>query len=98
LIREDEENTLKKTNDTLVNNQIESVNQATRIKIDKANGTIGKLREQGKSESDPIVRLHKGRIRNLDISREQKVAELDKKRAVSVGFNHVAGGFVMIEN
>ncbi len=98
MIREDEENKLKRSNDTLVNNQIESVNQATRIKIDKANGTIEKLREQGKSEADPIVRLHKGRIRNLEISREEKVAELEQKRAVSVGFNLVAGGFVMIEN
>ncbi len=97
LIREEEENKIKKSNNTLVNNQIESIKQATKIKINKAYETIQKLKEQGKTDEDPIVRLYKGRIRNLEVSLEEKTRELEKKRPVSVGFIMVAGGIVKIE-
>lgn len=82
LIREDQEKKLERSNNTLVNNQIESVKQATRIKINKANETIRKLKEQGKTEEDAIVRLHRGRVRNLQVSMEEKVNELEQKRPV----------------
>jgi SNF2 family DNA or RNA helicase len=97
MIREEEEQKLRRSNDTLVNNQIESVKQATAIKIRKAEEIIRKLLGQGKTEEDPIVRLHKGRIRNFLISEEQKTKELEPKRSVSVGFNLIAGGVVKIE-
>lgn len=97
MIREEEEQKLKRRNDTLVNNQIESVRQAAAIKIKKAEETIRKLKERGKSDEDPIVRLHNGRIRNFKISMEDKIKELELKRAVSVGFNLIAGGVVRIE-
>lgn len=97
IIREEEEQKLRRTNDTLVNNQIESVKQAAAIKIRKAKETIAKLLNQGKSENEPIVRLHKGRIRNFEISREERIKSLEQKRAVSVGFNLIAGGVVEIE-
>jgi len=97
MIREEEEHKLRRSNDTLVNNQIESFKQATAIKIKKAEEIIRKLLGQGKTEEDPIVRLHKGRIRNFLISEEQKIKELEPKRAVSVGFNLIAGGVVKIE-
>jgi superfamily II DNA or RNA helicase len=98
MIREEEERKLRRSNDTLVNNQIESVKQATTIKIKKAEEIIRKLIEQGKTEEDPIVRLHKGRIRNFRISMEQKIKELEQKRPVSVGFDLIGGGLVKIEN
>lgn len=97
MIREDEEQKLKRGNTALVNNQIESVKQATTIKINKAKATIRKLKEQGKTEEDSIVRLHKGRIRNFGISMEERLEDLEQKRAVSVGFNLIAGGIVKIE-
>lgn len=97
MIREEEEQKLKRTNDTLVNNQVESVKQAAAIKIKKAEETIGKLLEQGKTEEDRIVKLHRGRIRNFRIAMESKIKDLEQKRAVSVGFNLVAGGVVRIE-
>lgn len=97
IIRDEEEQKLRKSNDTLVNNQIESVKQAATIKIKKAEEIIRKLIEQGKTEEDPIVRLHKGRIRNFRISMEDKIKELEQKRPVSVGFNLIAGGAVKIE-
>ena len=98
MIRDKEEKKLRRSNDTIVNNQIESVRQATIIKIKKAEEIIRKLIEQGKTEEDPIVKLHKGRIRNFEISVEQKTKELEQKRSVSVGFNLVAGGIVKIES
>jgi SNF2 family DNA or RNA helicase len=96
MIREDEEKRLQRSNDTLVNNQIESVKQATKIKIQKAEEIIRKLIHQSKTEEDPIVKLHRGRIRNFNISMEEKIKKLEQKRAISVGFNLVAGGFVNI--
>ena len=97
MIREEEEQKLKRTNDTLVNNQIESVKQAATIKIIKAEEIIKKLKSQGKTDEDRIVRLHKGRIRNFKISMEEKIESLEQKRAVSVGFNLVSGGVAEIK-
>ncbi|NQS96829.1 MAG: DEAD/DEAH box helicase family protein [candidate division Zixibacteria bacterium] len=98
IIREDEEKKLKRNNDTLVNNQIESVKQAAIIKINKAKEIIRKLiEENGKTEEDPIVKLHRGRIRNITSDTEQKVREFEQRRSVSVSFILVAGGVVEIK-
>jgi superfamily II DNA/RNA helicase len=97
MIREEEEQKLRRTNDTLVNNQIESVKQAAALKIKRAQEIIGKLRSQGKADDDPIVRLHKGRIRNFEILMEEKIGNLEQKRAISVGFTLISGGAVEIE-
>jgi hypothetical protein len=96
MIRDEEEQKIRRSNDTLVNNQIESVKQATAIKIKKAEEIIAGFLVQGKKEEDPIVRLHKGKIRNFEVSMEQKIKELEQKRAVSVGFNLAAGAVVEI--
>jgi len=96
MIREEEEQTLRRRNDTLVNNQIESVKQATTIKVRKASEIILKLSVQGKKEDDRIVRLHKGRIRNLELSMEEKIRGFEQKRSVSVGYSLIAGGLVQI--
>lgn len=97
MIREEEEQKLRRNNDTLVNNQVESVKQAAAIKIKKAEEIIRNLKSQGRTDEDPIVRLHKGRIRNFKISMEQKTESLEQKRAVSVAFNLLSGGVVEIE-
>jgi SNF2 family DNA or RNA helicase len=94
LIIEDEE---KRLNDTLVNNQIESVKQAAKIKINKGEEIIKKLEWQGKTSEDSIIKLHKGRIRNIKNNMEQKIVDLEKKRPVSVGFNLIMGGVVEIQ-
>ncbi|MEN6295274.1 MAG: SNF2-related protein [Chloroherpetonaceae bacterium] len=98
MIREDEERKLRRSNDTLVNNQIESVRQATLIKIKKAEEIIKTLLEGGKTEEDPIVRLHKGRIRKFRDSEEQNINELEQKRSILITFDLIAGGVVKIEN
>jgi len=97
MIREEEERKLKKDNDTLVNNQIESVKQEAAIKIRKAEETIKKLKGQGKTDEDIIMRPYRGRIRNIQTSSDQKVQNLEQKRAVSVGFNLISGGLVEIK-
>ena len=97
MIREEEEKKLRRSNDTLVNNQMESVRQATAIKIKRAEEIIRKLLDHGKTEEDPIVKLHKGRIRNFLNSEEQKTRELEQKRPVSVGFSLIAGGVVEVK-
>jgi superfamily II DNA/RNA helicase len=98
IIREEEEKKLKRDNDTLINNQIESVKQAAAIKIKKAEEIIRKLKSQGKTEDDSIVRLYRGRIRNFTISAEDKVNLLEQNRFISVGFNLISGGVVEIGN
>jgi len=97
IIREEEEQKLKRVNDTLVDNQIESVRQAAEIKIRKAEEIIEKLKNQGKTDGDPIIRLYRGKIRNLQVSTDEKVESLEQKRAVSVGFNLISGGVVEVE-
>ena len=96
-LRAEEERGLKQSNDVLVENQIESVKQSTAIKIGRAERIIQNLLSQGHAEDSPIVRLHRGRIKNMEIGREERAAQLETKRAVSVGFTLVAGGIVEIE-
>ncbi len=97
MARDDEQQKLRRSNDTLVNNQIESVKQATEIKIKKSEDTIRKLKQGGSTEEDPIVRLHRGIIRNVRDHMDQKIRELEQKRTVLVTFNLIAGGVVEIE-
>lgn len=96
MIREEEERRLKRANNTLVNNQNESIKQAANIKINRANEIIRSFIQQGKTEDDPIVKRQRSLIRKGRINMEQRINELDKKRPVSVGFNLVAGGVVEI--
>jgi hypothetical protein len=98
MIREEEEQKLNRNNNTLINNQIESVKQAATIKIGKAEEIIKKLKFQGINDEDRIIRLHRGRMRNVKNSMEEKIKELEKKRPVSVAFNLIAGGMVKIKS
>ncbi len=99
MIREDEQEKLRRNNDTVVNNQGESVRQAATIKIRRTEETIAKLLDQGKSEEDPIIKnLYRRRIRNFEITRDEKMGRLEQKRAVSVGFNLIGGGVVEIRD
>lgn len=92
-----EEEKLRQSNNVLVDNQIESVKQSTAIKIARAQKIIQNLLGQGHEDDSPIVRLHRGRIRNLEMGLEEQIAKLQEKRPVSVGFTLIAGGTVEIE-
>jgi superfamily II DNA or RNA helicase len=96
VIRAEEEDKLRQSNNVLVDNRIESVKQSTAIKIGRAKETIQKLLGQGLEDDSPILRLHRGRIRNLEMGLDTQVGELEEKRGVSVGFTLIAGGTVQI--
>ncbi len=96
VLRTEEESKLRQSNNALVDNQRESLKQSTAIKIGRAQNTIQNLLGRGHPEDSPIIRLHRGRVKNLEINVEERLAELEQKRAVSVGFTIVAGGIVKI--
>jgi len=88
---------IRECKNTLVNNRIAGVKQATAIKIRKAEEIIERRLREVRREEDSIIRLHRGRIRNLRNSEEQKIREIESKRPVSVSFSTIAGGIVRIE-
>jgi superfamily II DNA/RNA helicase len=96
MIRSDEERDLKVFNETLINNQIESIKQATRLALSRADSAAEKLLDKGKTERDSIVRLYRGRSRNLRSSLDQRIQALEAKKEVSVAFNLIAGGVAEI--
>ncbi len=97
IIREEEEQRLKRSNNILVNNQVESVKQANVIKVKKAEEIIRKLKLDGRTDDDSIVRLYRGKIRNLEMALEGKIKSFEEKRAISVSFALVTGGVAKIE-
>lgn len=97
MVREDEESQLQRVNNALVDNQIISRRETYAIKIRKTEDTIRKLRTKGHSDSDPIMRLYQGRVRRLEAELDEKIRELDNRRAASVSFRLVAAGLVTIQ-
>lgn len=96
-IREAEEEELRRRNDVLIDNRIESMRQATSIKIQRVEKTLSKLRADGRPEDDSIVRLHKGRIANLKERAESQIGALGERRTVVVSFRLVLGGVVQLD-
>jgi superfamily II DNA/RNA helicase len=96
LLRSEEEEKLRQRNEALVQNQAESLRQATQLKIEKAKETITKLRLGGQEEDSNIVRLYRSRIRNLEMGLDERLRVLDAKRSATVSFGLIAGGFLEI--
>ena len=96
MIREDEEGSLKRMNDSLIANKIDSVRQTALLKVRRAEQTLDRLLSEGRTEDDSIVRLHRGRIRNLQTHAEEAIRELEARRAAAVSFRLMAGGQVVI--
>ena len=96
LLRSEEEEKLRQRNEALVLNQVESLRQATQLKIEKAKETITKLRSGGQEEDSNIVRLYRSRIRNLEMGLDERLRALDAKRSATVSFRLIAGGFLEI--
>ncbi len=91
LVREEAEEELLRRNDTLIDNRIESMRQAAQVKIQKVRDILGKLRADGRPEDDSIVRLHRGRIANLEQRIDAPIQKLEDKRQVLVTFSLVLG-------
>ena len=89
-IREEEETKLKRYNEILLNNRIASVRQALDLKENRIRQTIQTLNQGGKPDQR-ILRLHKGRMRNLRQNAEDEILKWEKKRVVSVGYRRIAG-------
>lgn len=97
LVREEAEEELLRRNNTLIDNRIESMRQAAQIKIEKVQNILEKLRADGRPEDDSIVRLHKGRIANLEQRLNAAIQKLEDKRQVLVTFSLELGGLVQLE-
>jgi superfamily II DNA or RNA helicase len=93
LIREEEERKLRRDNEILINNRIESITQALDLKEGRIRRTIEKIRQR--KDTDPrIMRLHEGRLRNLRQNTEGEIRKWEERRAVSVGYRRVAAGLL----
>lgn len=97
-VRKKAEGELLRRNDTLIDNRIESMRQAAQVKIQKVRDILGKLRADGRPEDDSIVRLHRGRIANLEQRLDAAIQKLEDKRQVLVTFSLVLGGVVQLES
>ncbi len=97
MIREDEEASLRRMNDSLIENKIESVRQTTFLKSKRAQEILSRLLSDGRREDDSIIRLHKGRIRNLEAHAEEAIQSLESRRAAAVSFRLIAGGHLTID-
>ena len=92
-IREDEEATLHRSNEILLNNRIASVQQALGLKENRIRQTIQTL-NQGRQADPRILRLHEGRMRNLRQNAETEIHKWEEKRLVSVDYRRIAGGLI----
>ena len=91
MVREDKEKSLINSNESLVNTRIEQIKKSHEFKIEKVNQTLMTV-------SDPrLIRMYKGRIRNLQDQLAEQVEALNNKRGVHVGFRLLACGIVRFE-
>ena len=92
-IREEENKQLHHTNEILLNNRITSIRQSLHIKKYQILETIDKLNQRD-SPDERILRLHTGRIRNLQQKADREIRKLEDKRTVSVGYKRIAGALI----
>ena len=78
----------RKDNEALVDARIEARVKSLGLKLDKARETLAKVQADGRDDS--IVRLHRGRVRNLADDLEQVEPNLAAKRHLTVSRNPVA--------
>ena len=97
MMKEDEEESLLKNNDTLVNTRKEAINQSYSMKISRVRQTLTNILADSKPADDRLVRMYQARIRNLEDQLRQDEQDLEEKRGVHVGFQLLASGFVRFE-
>ena len=97
MIKEDEEESLLKSNDTLVNTRKEAINQSYSMKISRVRQTLNNILADSKPADNRLVRMYRARIRNLEDQLRQDEQDLEEKRGVHVGFQLLASGFVRFE-
>ncbi len=94
--RQEEEAGLRDLNNTLINNQIQSIKQLTEIKCNKWESIADDRRKKGFGGQDRIVILYESRVRKLRATSVDKIHILEKKRDIHVGFKLICGGLASI--
>ena len=97
MMKEDEEESLLKSNGTLVNTRKEAIKQSYSMKISRVRETLNNILADSKPADERLVRMYRARIRNLEDQLRQDEQDLEDKRGVHVGFQLLASGFVRFE-
>ena len=97
MMKDDEETSLLKSNDTLVNARKEAINQSYTMKTNRVQQTLGNILADSKPADERLLRMYRARIRNLEDQLRKDEQELEEKRGVHVGFQLLASGFVRFE-
>ena len=98
MMKDDEEKSLLRSNDTLVDARKEAIKQSYSMKIIRVQQTLSNILGDSKPADERIVRMYRARIRNLEDQLRKDDQELEGKRGVHVGFQLLASGFVRFEN
>ena len=98
MMKDDEETSLLKSNDTLVDARKEAINQSYSMKTNRVKQTLGNILADPKPADERLVRMYRARIRNLEDQLRKDEQELEDKRGVHVGFQLLASGFVRFEH
>ena len=83
------------TNDALVSARQDTVQRTFSFKIQRSRDTLAGVQHLGRSNS--IVRLHEGRIRNLEARLNASLEELDANRELTVTWRPIALAEVLME-
>ena len=86
--RRDVEVQRRADNDALVDARVASQVRSIDLKLQRARSTLTEVRRLGRD--DRVVRLHEGRIRNLQADRDTVSARLDSMRLLDVSSTSVA--------
>ena len=78
MLREKEERSLRRSNEVLINNRIESIRQTLGLKEQSIHQTIQQVR-QGSGNAQ-ILRMHEGRLRHLHETADAKIAKWESSR------------------
>ena len=97
MMKDDEETSLLKSNDTLVDARKEAINQSYTMKTNRVQQTLGNILADSKPADERLLRMYRARIRNLEDQLRKDEQELEEKRGVHVGFQLLASGFVRFE-
>lgn len=87
---------LKRTNEALVSNRLNSLEQSYQTKYEKKTELLRRAYE--KESAPQYIRMLEGGLRNLTSDYEHKKSEIEKGRHVSLSFNEIAAGFLKVTN
>ncbi len=90
--RREEESRRRAENEALADARAQAKRQLLERKVDRARGTLGKVSGAGRSES--VVRIYRGRIRNLSQELDRVDDELNRRRRLDLSVRAVAYALV----